>query len=271
MGCTFEEEENNGFGYGTLKIDITDAPFPVEYVDSANVSIFRVEARLSTDTSDQQFVTLSEDTVTYNLIELRNGVTENLVELELPEGEIDLIRLFVEDASLTLNNGKTYSVKVPSGKQTGIKIFMEPSLVIAGGLTTDLLLDFSLEKSFVLKGNMNTPAGIKGFNFKPVIHAINVSNSGSVYGTVVDTNMVDLENASVWIEQDTVVAMTTTDTTGYYAFPGIHEGTYMISATAENHDTVVVDEVTVTAANKVEVNFELTPEEEEEESEVDSE
>lgn len=50
-------------------------------------------------------------------------------------------------------------------------------------------------KSIVLKDNMFTPAGIKGFNCKPVLRAVNKTTTGSVEGLVTDTASVLLENA----------------------------------------------------------------------------
>ena len=253
-GCSELSSDN----YGTLKIDITDAPFPIDLIDSANVTITKVEARIKGDSSGAEFTTLYEESQTFNLLELRNGVTANMTELEVPVGEIDLIRIYVEEASLTLTNGDSYSVKVPSGSQTGIKVFINPAITIAGGLTSELLLDFSLEKSFVLKGNMNTPAGIKGFNFKPVIRAVNNSTAGTIAGVVMDTSLVALGKASLWVEQDSIISTAITDSTGFYAFPGLEAGSYMVSATAENHDTVTIEDVPVQAANRTELNFELT-------------
>lgn len=258
--CETADTEN----YGTLRMDITDAPFPIDIIDSANVTIVKAEARHKIDTSDAEFIVLSEDTLTFNLLDLRNGVTATMSEVEVPAGEYDLVRLYVDEASLTIKEGETYKVKVPSGSQTGIKVFIDPPVEVTGGLTSELLLDFDLEKSFVLKGNMNTPAGIKGFNFKPVVRAVNNSEAGSLRGTVSDTTGLLLENAAVRVYQDTLVASAITDSVGFYAISGLPAGTYDAEASLENYDTLLIEGIEITAANAEEVIFELTMSETEE-------
>ncbi|MEX0985993.1 MAG: DUF4382 domain-containing protein [Bacteroidales bacterium] len=249
-------------GYGTLKLSITDAPFPLEYIDSANVTITKVEVRAQadtteTDTVDSEFFTVMEESRTFNLLELRNGVMEVLGEIDLEEGNYDLIRVYVEEASLSVAGGETFNLMVPSGSQTGIKVFVTPAISINDGMTSEVLLDFSLERSFILKGNMDTPAGIIGFNFVPVIRAVDLAATGTVSGMVSDTAMNAIGNASVWISQDTVIASAMTDTTGYYAIPGITAGTYTLSATAAGYDTLTVNDVVVNAGSLTEVDFEF--------------
>ncbi len=257
MGC--QKDEITGDTTGKLIIKVTDAPFPIDTIESAVVTITKVEVRNQEDTAGYPFLTLMEDSIEFNLLELRNGVTAELVDHELPVGTYDLVRLYVDKASLKIKEGDTYHVKVPSGQQTGIKIFIDPPFRIEGGLVTELLLDFSLEKSFVLKGNMNTPAGINGFNFKPVIRAVNNTTAGVLAGTVSDTAMMALKSASVWIEKDSVIATAFTDSTGFYSILGIPEGFYSVYASKENYDTVMVEDLEIVAGNQTTQDFVLTP------------
>lgn len=257
MSC--QNETTGDINNGKLVIKVTDAPFPIELIENASVLITRVEIRSTVDTTGYPYMTLLEDSTEINLMELRNGATADLLDYELPVGTYDLIRLYVENASLKLKDGETYTVKVPSGKQTGIKIFLNPGVRIQGGLTEELLLDFSLDKSFVLKGNMLTPAGIKGFNFKPVIRVTNNSTTGTIEGTVKDTSLLELANASVWIEQDSIVANAFTDSTGFYSMIGIPSGFYDILSTKEDYDTMRYENIEIVAGNKMIQDFVLTP------------
>ncbi len=247
---------------GSLKISITDSPFPIEMISDASVTITKIEVRMVSDTSDTIYKTVYEDTVTVNLLDLRNGVTEDLSEVELEAGTYDLVRIYVSDASLTVIGGETYDLKVPSGSQTGIKVFISPAVEVAGGLSSELLLDFDLQKSFVLKGNYSTPAGIKGFNFKPVVRAVNNSTAGSIAGivSIIDSSAV-INGASVWVVKDSTLATALTDSTGFYAFAGIPAGAYSVYATAANYDTVFFEGVNVVAGNKTTLDFELTEKE----------
>jgi len=252
-------QKTDNDNYGTLKVTITDDPFPIDFIEEANVTITKVEARMKSDTSGNSYITLFEDTLEYNLLDLRNGIVAELTELEVPVGSYDLIRLYVDQASISIKDGGTYEVKVPSGSQTGIKVFISPAIKVEGGLTSELLLDFNLDKSFVLKGNTHSPNGINGFNFKPVIRAVNNSIAGTIEGTVSDTSFAALVSASVWIVQDTTFATAYTDSTGYYAMPGIPEGNYSLYSTKENHDTVMFSDVEIVAANRTVKDFVLTP------------
>jgi len=250
-------------GTGKLIIKLTDAPFPVDMIDSAMITIVKVDIRdedLAEEDSIYPYITLMEDTsITYNLLELRNGVTAGLIDADIPAGNYDLVRVYVDEASLSVRDGDTYKMKVPSGSQTGIKVYIEPSVHVSGTVITELLLDFSLEQSFVLKGNYKTPAGIKGFNFKPVVRAVNNTTTGMIAGMVADTSEMPVNYAAVWIEQDSVIAITASDSTGYYGLIGVPAGMYNIYATAENHDTVSVMDIEVFAGNLLEQNFVLTP------------
>ncbi len=252
------DRTQTGDGQGRLVINVTDDPFDISNIESATVTITKVEIKKAGDglSDGNSFVLLSDDTVTIDLIDLRNGVTGTLLDLDIPEGEYDLIRLYVEEAGLKLKDfADTYNVKVPSGKQTGIKLHINPSIVVSGGLTSEVLIDFDLSRSFVLRGNMSNN---NGFIFKPCIRAANLTTAGRIEGMVTDTSAVKIKEAKVWIAQDTVVATTFADTLGYYAIIGIPAGTYSISATKEGYDTVSIDGINVIAGNKTIQDFVLT-------------
>lgn len=273
-GCQKDNADKPGDQNGILLIKVTDAPFPIDMIDAATVYINKVEIRKKSEGEElgYPYITLleePEEPLEFNLLDLRNGITADLVEMEIEAGNYDLIRLYVETASLVVKEGETYSMKVPSGAQTGIKVFIEPDLHVAGGLTTDVLLDFNVERSFVLKGNTKSPAGIKGFNFKPVIRAVNNTTAGTIEGMVTNSDTA-LENAYVLLEQvvdqDTLeITSASADETGFYAMPGIPAGLYNISATLEGFDTVFVEGLEVIEGNLTVQDFILTKLEEEDE------
>ena len=240
---------------GTLSVQLTDSPFPTELVSEANVTIFKLEAREAGGDGGSPYVTLSEDSQTFNLLNLRNGVTATLVEIELPAGSYDLFRIYVTEGLIIMKDGTAYALTIPSGEQTGIKLFVSPAIEVIDGLTSDLLLDFDVDKSFVAKGQGDS---ISGFNFKPVIRASNSSTVGRIVGSVADAATAAIANAIVWVTQDTVVSSTFTDTAGKYALLGLPAGNYMASATAAGYDTVSVS-ADVAAGSQTAADFELTP------------
>ena len=245
---------------GTISVNITDAPFPVDWLDSAIVYIDKIEIRQKNEAdSGKPFIVLSEDTYRVNLLELRNGEIENLLDFEIPVGSYDLVRLHVESALVKLKNGSEYDLKVPSGGQSGIKVFIAPDLRIEGGLTSELLLDFDLGKSFVMKGNPRTPEEVTGVKFKPVIRVANESVSGRISGTVSDTSGTVIPDAQVWLTADSLITTTFTDISGSYQIIGVNAGFYGISSSKLGYDTVNVENVEVVAGNMTNQDFILTP------------
>ncbi|MCI0522840.1 MAG: DUF4382 domain-containing protein [Bacteroidales bacterium] len=258
MGGCNEAMNSGDEGKGRLVVKITDDPFDISYIESATVTITKVEIRRVGDgvPDGNPFMVLSDDTVTIDLIDLRNGLTQTLIDMEIEDGEYDLVRLYVDEAGLKLKDIEDpYKVKVPSGEQTGIKIFISPALSVSGGLTEELLLDVDLSRSFILRGNMNHN---NGFIFKPVIRAANMTTAGRIEGMVKDTAKVKVKEAKVWITQDTTVATAFADTMGYYAIIGVPAGTYSIFATKEGYDTVKYENISVLAASKTVRDFILT-------------
>lgn len=256
-GCVESEPISEMNGTGKLSVKITDAPFPIEIIESAEVTFYKAEIYEQYEDSTLKYL-LFEDTVTLNILDLQNGITEELAEVEIPAGDYFHMRLYVVDASITLTGYGTFDMKVPSGPQSGIKIFIDPAVKVRSGLTSELLLDFDLSRSFVMKGNMYTPAGIKGFNFKPVIRAVNNSVAGSIEGFVSDTTGTFIEDAYVWMEKDTVVASAFSNEEGYYSIIGIPAGDYMLWTAAEGYDTIQ-SEVTITEANLLQKDIVLKP------------
>ncbi len=255
-GC---DESVDNSDTGTLSVKLMDAPFPIDMVAEANVTINKIEVRKDQSESEENpFLVLSEEAFEYNLLDLQNGITADLVEMEVPVGDYNLVRLYVDSASIELKDETVYHLKVPSGAQTGIKIFIEPSITVVGGLTTELVLDFDVSESFVVQGNPFTPAGIKGFIFKPVIRAANASTTGSIEGNVLDSDSNNLEDAQVWIEDGDETYTAFSDADGYYMISLIPAGTYTVNATKKTadveYDTVSVENAEVVAGNVTTLN-----------------
>jgi hypothetical protein len=243
---------------GKLKVWVCDDPFPVSEIKSVEMTFIKGEVRRVADSTEESFTTFFEDTLVVDLLKYRNGLIAELGEIELDTGRYDQIRLYVDKAKLVLKKGnRMFILKVPSGSSSGIKIYPEPHISISEGAMAGVLIDFNLDKSFIVKGNPDTPAGIKGFNFTPVVRAVLLEATGTIEGTVSDSEATLLEGASVWIASDTVVSKTYSDADGYYALPGILPGTYELFATMESHDTL--SRSVEVAAGMTEVqNFVLT-------------
>ena len=138
-------------GSGNFSLRITDAPFPVSFVEEASVEIESVEVR----DSNGPWVTVYSTPTVVDLIPLRGGVSRTLVTANLPAGTYDEVRLIVGTSgrvvldSSAVVAGSTHefslangNLKFPSGMQSGIKVKVDPPIVVSTRLSADLILDF---------------------------------------------------------------------------------------------------------------------------------
>ena len=270
-GCS--EDLSTEGNMGRLTVQLTDAPFPYDLISEANVTIFKVDARYKGDSMDgdennkeegNSFVVLIEEERDFNLLNLTNGITETLVDIDVPAGSYDLIRIYVKGVNVVLKDESKYDLKVPSGEQTGIKVFIKPSIVVSGELSSDLLLDFDVGRSFIPKGNIKSISGINGFNFKPVIKACNISFAGSVSGmvsTMIDGEIIGLEDATVSVFETGSLdpIMAPTDENGNYTVMGLNAGSYDVMVELDGYETQIIEEVTIVAGNTIIQDFDLVP------------
>ncbi|WP_149274179.1 DUF4382 domain-containing protein [Pareuzebyella sediminis] len=251
---------------GKISVQLTDAPFPYDMVSEANVTIFKIDARLKSDEAleddeNDAFQVLFAGEKHVNLLELTNGVTESLGDTEVPAGSYDLVRVFVKDATILLTDGRTFDLKIPSGEQSGIKIFIAPELIVSGNLTSELLLDFDVSQSFIAKGSTKEVSEITGFTYKPVIRASNMSVAGTLMGqvgTLVEDVATDVEGAQLSILKDGEVQMTTfTDASGGYLVQGLVSGTYAVVIERNGYATQIAEEVVIVSGNETVQDFRM--------------
>jgi hypothetical protein len=268
-------------GTGTLSVQLTDAPFPFTEVQSADMFVVRIDAKMAaatdaevadaTDPSGEAdpskgWVTVAEPNPSYNLLDLQGGTTVNLGQETLPIGTYRSFRLILDtdQSTVTLTDGTVLSgtsipgIMWPSAGQSGIKIKLaQPIDLTADG--TQLVLDFDLGSSFVLRGNTIMSNGLL---FKPVIRAtardLTGSLSGSVHGD--STTGVAIEGATVeamklgsTLDDTTaadVIATTQTDASGNFHLAFLAAGSYTLRATppaASDYTAALVASVDVTS------------------------
>ena len=158
-----------GDGEARMEVRLVDAPFPFDLVDEVNVTITHVELR-----SDDEKVTVMDETRTFNLLELQNGVYAELGDIVIPTDHYTQARVHVEDASVLMKDGRVFDMKVPSGV---VKVNLH-DVVVEDGQNVALTLDFDVSQSFVVQGNPATSAGIKGFLLKPTIVSKGMKDKG---------------------------------------------------------------------------------------------
>ncbi len=241
---------SNDESTGTLNIEITDAPLLAEQVQEANVTITKVEVRKAEESEGSPFITVFEGEEDINLMELTNGLTQQLASLELPVGTYDLVRIYIDQAEVVLEDETSFDLTVPSGSATGLKVFINPPVQIAGGISADLLLDFDVSRSFVAKG----VDAMNGFNFKPVIKAVNMSTVGRIEGTVSNTEEVALANTEVSVyAADTLNTTTFSNDLGQFAVLGLLPGDYVLKFNLSDYQETI-EEASVVVGNSTKVD-----------------
>lgn len=280
---------------GRLNVHLTDAPFPIDLIGSTQVTIDGVEIRKKIEHENgaemDSFLVVSNETANFNLLELTNGVSELLATIDLDPGYYDMIRLHVVDATITMKDGTTFDLDIPSGDASGLKILLQPAVYIEAGKIADVLLDFDVSRSFIVKGNIK--GKINGFIFKPVVRAIFMKYAGSIEGQVTDTSGVPIENAMVQVfipdddgeideedpeegnengemksgkkdkdngkddDCDKGPVSSFTDESGQYKIIGLPEGTYTMVCSYEGFLSDTITGVVVSAEAETTVNFEL--------------
>jgi hypothetical protein len=239
-GCT--DSTGSTGGTANLHVLLTDGP-GVEF-DSAVVYVGAVTL-LPVEGSP---IVITEEGGRFDLLDLQNGVTAELGDVDIPAGDYRELRLVVDSAHVGLTapyeftDGTTErSLKVPSGAQSGIKVKLGtgdgdsiiPHVTILPGETI-LVVDFDVSRNFKTQGNPNTPAGLKGVLFTPVLRAVVQDIAGSIAGTVTsesdDAPIAGLTvRASMEVDGETVEATAVTGEDGTYVIRFLAPGTWEVS------------------------------------------
>lgn len=229
---------------GSLKMAITDAPSCG--FDAVNVTVQRVRVHqsASADATDAGWSEIALSPARkINLLNLTNGVLEQLGETPLPVGHYTQIRLVLDPntgdalANSVLPTGAALekSLSTPSAIQSGIKL--NANFDVAANTRTDLVLDFDACKSVVTKGNGS-------YALKPVVKVIPTVVNG-ISGFV---NTAQLgSHVMVSAQQNGVVVASTVPnaTSGEFFLARLVPGNYDVVLTADGKAASVIGTVPV--------------------------
>jgi hypothetical protein len=250
-GCG-SDDEASGSGTGTLSLNLTDAPgdYAAVYITIDEVRIHKGDEDGEQD-GDGEWITVGNPEQTYDLIELTNGVMENIGIANLETGVYTQLRLLLGETQSfpdeytpvgpetdeanyivieTADAYETHALKIPSGFESGIKLVHEVDIV--EGLTVELVLDFDAKASVVKAGSSGQ------YILKPTIKVIDTEDNFTLTGTVtdIDDSTTTIADADVTAQEydDTSLTLygaTRTDDTGNYMMY-LEPGTYAIAASA---------------------------------------
>lgn len=233
---------------GQVNVMLTDAPFPFSQVKSVDVYVVRIDGKLAaTDSAEAAnqdsagWKTLVSPNTKINLLTLTGGKTASLGVATLPVGTYRSFRMIIDtdQSSVTLNDNTTPDIKWPSAGKNGIKILLDSPFDVTAG-TTNLLIDFDVGRSFVMRGNDISKNGLL---FKPVIHGATVQTTGGISGTVRGDSATGVTIAGATVEvlkagtalTDTsaanIVRTGVTDASGNFTLAFVPAGTYVVRAT----------------------------------------
>ncbi|HTT11751.1 MAG TPA: DUF4382 domain-containing protein [Burkholderiaceae bacterium] len=160
-----------GQGMGSVRIALTDAP--ACGFDEVNITVDRVRVHASStadDSSSGWHDLVLAPARKVNLLDLTNGVLEELGEMALPGGQYTQLRLVLRpDSGGVLANsvvptgGTEQPLDTPSATQSGLKLIH--SFTVPPGGLADVVLDFDACKSIVRRGNGS-------YGLKPVIAVV---------------------------------------------------------------------------------------------------
>jgi len=229
-------------GSGTLSVALTDAA--ACGFDKVNITVsgVRVHQSESAGTSAAGWSDIEINPPRrINLLDLMNGVLEELGQTPLPAGKYTQIRLVLDrnffgplTNSVVPTGGAEQPLDTPSAVQSGIKL--NHPFTVQGSQTTDLVIDFDACRSIVKRGNGT-------YGLKPVMRVMPRTLTGIV-GTV------DLALTGVRVSAQKggeVIRETVPNSVGEFALSPIDpaQSPYDVVITASGHASAVVTKVPV--------------------------
>ncbi|HZY17706.1 MAG TPA: DUF4382 domain-containing protein [Ramlibacter sp.] len=236
---------------GTLRLALTDAPSCGYDNVFITVERVRVNQNAAAGDNDGGWRDIVLDTPRrIDLLNLTNGVLEELGQTTLPTGQYNQIRLVLAENTASQpranavkpTTGVEVPLNTPSGQSSGLKL--QARFDVQSGQTADLVLDFDACRSVV-------PAGSSGnYNLKPVVRVMERVSSGiaGFVGTALAAQAAPATTLVTAQQGGVVVRSTVPDTSGRFNLAFLPAGSYDVVVTSTNFGTAVVTGVPVTTS-----------------------
>jgi hypothetical protein len=248
-GCGGDSDTTVTASTGTLKLSITDAP-ACGY-DNVFITVKEVRVHQSEDAVDGdegwQTIPVIDAPRRIDLLELTNGVLEELGQTVLPAGKYTQMRLLLADNddiplanSIVLSDSKNeVPLKTPSGQQSGIK--MNVDIMVEPNTVADFVIDFDACKSVVKAGS----SGL--YLLKPVVSVIPViTEAGQRIVGYLDVATLGVDTLVSAQDGGVVVKSTVPASDGRFVLYPVVPGTYDVVIVSAARATAVITGVPVT-------------------------
>ncbi|WP_420428287.1 DUF4382 domain-containing protein [Algiphilus sp.] len=163
---------------------------------------------------DNDFIRFTFDTPRQiDLLALTGGRTDILIDEAIPTGRYEWIRLEVDaergmlDSFVTRKDGGQVSLFIPSGAQRGLQL--NGPFEISANQGARYVVDFDLRKS------IKNPQGFSDYLMRPTLRIVEVSEAGSIAGSVDSSRLAAEEctadpatgdGAAIYVYDDTSAA-----------------------------------------------------------------
>lgn len=274
---------NTPVSKGVISVKLSDAPIHYNQFMSANVTIDKIE--IGNKANINSMINIMNTPMTYNLLELTNGITASMANSAIPVGSYNLIRFYISSTEMVMNNGTTYTYNINQNGYLGngmmqsgmmlnsnnrsIDLTLTNPLIISNGGMSNFLLDMDVNQSFILEGvnfigtGSNMMMNITGFTFLPSMRFVDMSTSGTIHGNVQD-NLVNLPNATISLMHNGILYTSThSDGNGNYALIGVPKGTYTIKVELDGYTMNPVGndqsmgQLNMVSNNSININFKM--------------
>lgn len=169
---------------GKMTLAVTDAP-----VDSAK-EVFVEFTGVALKPANGEEIVYDLGLRSIDLLALQGGNSSALLDgVSLPAGEYEWMRLMVNaqrttmDSYIKLENDEQYSLFIPSGAETGLKLVSGFTVPVNG--SASFTIDFDLRKS------ITAPPGQADYYLRPALRVVNNTQVGAIAGTVSTTTLGD--------------------------------------------------------------------------------
>jgi len=205
-----DDSTGPGDGNGSVKVYLVDSP--AKY-DEVNIVIEKIEVG-SDSSGEKKWTVISNETKTYNLLELRNGNVALIGDATISTGHYSYIRLTIGAGSNVVINGVPFALVLQGGLQATVEIEHEFDVTV--NASYEMIIDFDAEKSII--------SGSGNYFLRSTIRVMRSDLSGSISGKVLPSG----DSPAIFAISDSDTATTYANEDGNFKVMALHEGNYNV-------------------------------------------